>query len=218
MLEAWKRQLPFVLSKWAVVLDGRGQGPGSPTRFSVDIAFQWPPLPQSSRALRPWILGGGWGVVWPDSLPSQRPRSRVGKGLVQATHCSRHWDPGTREAAPGGHQVNGQGTVRRIQGPSWEARTFPRLHGGWEATVGKGSDSAQGVREQTLLGPTSSQLDVGGLGQSAQGVEQAAGHRSRGTQVPGLGVCCFSRGQPSNGRPRAPSCVTLDKSLRLSES
>ena len=103
------------------------------------------------------------------------------------------------------------GTIR-------EAKTFPSLHGGWEATGSKGSGSAQGVREETLLGPASSQLDVEGLGQSAEGVEQAAGGRSRGTQVPGLGVCCFSRGQPSNGRPRAPSCVTLDKSLHLSES
>lgn len=93
MLGAWRRQLSFTLSKWLCVLNGRGRGRGDLVQISVDIAFQWPPLPQSAWAGRPWILGGGRRAVWPDSLPDQRPRPREAKGFVwiaeQGCSCIR---------------------------------------------------------------------------------------------------------------------------------
>lgn len=62
--------------------------------FSVDVGFQWLPLPRNTRAMMSGILGGGLGVGWPDSLPHQEPRSREGLVGHHLAGVDLHETPG----------------------------------------------------------------------------------------------------------------------------
>lgn len=65
MRGAQKRQAPCVLSTWAVGVERLVMGTREPLSSLHGYGFSGATLPQSTWAVRPWVLAGGQGAAWP---------------------------------------------------------------------------------------------------------------------------------------------------------